>query len=152
MRFELEPGRGVGGIDFGMPLITAEDHLRALPTSATVNGGGRRGYAELRSGLRIALTSDSSLRIEGVQLADPGPGDEIRYAGLSLCEEPARVVHETFRKAGARLRFARGSLVVDGVDLVCAVRGRSLKRPKDLDNLRFDYVALCLPGEADYLL
>jgi hypothetical protein len=145
--FVLEPQRGVEGIAFGMPLTAAEDYLRALPAATTVGGGGRRGYAEFDSGLTIALTFDASLRIEGVQLAGPGPGDEIRYAGLSVCDRPARLVHDTLG-----LRFARGSLVADGVDLVFSVMGKTLKRPKDLDGLRFDYVALCLPGEAMYLL
>lgn len=95
----IDPPRGVGPIEVGMPFEEVERALQSIPGSSPPAPGEKRapGFAHYDSEMSIAVDQAPGGRVRSIEIYRPTEGVEIRFAGLSVFATPA---DEVIRRLG----------------------------------------------------
>jgi hypothetical protein len=88
---DLDPPRGFGDLQIGMPIEAAERVLRAMPGYVSPVAGEVRnkGFAHYDSQLSISLDFGIDGVVRAIEFFRPDESVEVTFCGLSLFEEPA---------------------------------------------------------------
>jgi hypothetical protein len=101
----LDPPRGFGDLQIGMPIEAAELVLREMPGYVSPVAGEVRnkGFAHYDSQLSISLDFGIDGVVDAIEIFRPEQGVEVTFCGLSLFEEPAgSVISAAVRNVPAR--------------------------------------------------
>ncbi|MDQ1008817.1 hypothetical protein QFZ82_003302 [Streptomyces sp. V4I23] len=148
MVIDLDPPRGFGSIQIGMPIEAAEQALKELPGFVPPAEGEVRnkGFAHYDSELSISLDFDRSGVVRAIELFRPGRDVQVIFRGLSLFEEPADVVISRLSEM-VRLEIEEDELNISAPDVFIGLWRRTLPEISgDDDGRYFESVLIAAPG------
>lgn len=148
MVIELDPPRGFGGLQIGMPIEAAEQVLRELPGFVPPAAGEVRnkGFAHYVSQLSISLDSDAGGIVRAIELFRPDGDVQVTFRGLSLFEETADVIISRLSEL-FQLEVEDDGLNVVAPDVFIGLWRRTLPEISgDEDGRYFESVLIAAPG------
>lgn len=148
MRLELDPPRGVGNLQLGMEINTAERILGEMPGFVPPSPGERRnkGFAHYESSLSISLDFDSRGVVRAVEIFRPERDVQVVFQGISVFEEPADTVISRLSD-NFRLEIEDDGLNVAAPDVFIGLWRSMLPYAEDDANGRyFESVLVAAPG------
>ncbi|MGW0394257.1 hypothetical protein ACWDYJ_25895 [Streptomyces sp. NPDC003042] len=148
MVIDLDPPRGVGGLQIGMPIEAAEQILREMSGFIPPAAGEFRnkGFAHYDSELSISVDFDSRGVVRAIELFRPEGDVQVTFLGISLFEESADVVISRLSER-FRLEIEDEGLNVAAPDVFIGLWRRTLPEISGGDDGRyFESVLIAAPG------
>ncbi|MFG1805845.1 hypothetical protein [Streptomyces sp. NPDC049040] len=148
MVIDLDPPRGFGSLQIGMPIEAAEQALRELPgfVPPAVGEVRNKGFAHYDSQLSISLDFDPRGVVRAIELFRPDENVQVTFRGLSLFEEPADVVISRLSEM-FQLEIEDDGLNVMAPDVFIGLWRRTLPEISgDDDGRYFESALIAAPG------
>lgn len=147
----LDPPRGAGPIEIGMPFEQAEQALRAIAGFTPPKVGERvlPGFAHYESEMSIAVDQDRSGNVRSIEVYRPGRDINVLYRDISIFGFTAADVIRRLSEL-ARLEIEDDGLRVLAPELLLSLwRDVLPEGPDDVNGKYFEAVLIATPGYYD---
>jgi hypothetical protein len=144
----LDPPRGIGFIEIGMPFDLAIEALNRLPGKKPLRPGRREqpGLAHYDTGLSIGVGMLDAWIVNSIEIWRPSRDVTVMFRGIDVFAVPASDLIEQFRVIAA-IEVHDGGQRVVAPDLLLALwRGVLPENPEDEDGRYFQSVLVAKPG------